>query len=258
MAAGDDAFRSLLETALDEPFEGWDFGVFADRYEESRAPWDYRAEVRELLSRSTSLLDMGTGGGELLAEFDDALPARVVATEGYPPNVPVAGRRLEPLGVDVVEVQEEAPLPLPDASFDLVINRHEEFDAAEVFRVLQPGGLFLTQQVGGRDLYDLNAALGAPANTYAAWDLDAATEQLERGGLEIVRAAEAHPPSWFADVGAIALFLRITPWQVPDFGVDAYEDALRRIHDRLERDGRMEVTCHRFLVLARRRSAPRR
>jgi len=30
-----------------------------------------------------------------------------------------------------------------------VINRHESFSASEVFRVLKPGGIFVTQQVGG-------------------------------------------------------------------------------------------------------------
>ncbi len=37
-------------------------------------------------------------------------------------------------------------VPFRDACFDLVINRHEAFEAEEVARVLAAGGRFLTQQ----------------------------------------------------------------------------------------------------------------
>ena len=36
-------------------------------------------------------------------------------------------------------------MPWGDGEFDLVMNRHESYDLAEVARVLSPGGLFLTQ-----------------------------------------------------------------------------------------------------------------
>ncbi|MFB0844188.1 hypothetical protein [Paenibacillus oleatilyticus] len=39
---------------------------------------------------------------------------RVLATEGYLPNVPVARKRLEPLGVEVVQVGEDLKLPLEE------------------------------------------------------------------------------------------------------------------------------------------------
>jgi hypothetical protein len=47
-----------------------------------------REHVRACLEPRHSLLDMGTGGGELLASMAP-LPD-VWATEGYPPNVPIA------------------------------------------------------------------------------------------------------------------------------------------------------------------------
>jgi SAM-dependent methyltransferase len=246
-----DDIDDRVRAALDEPFEGWDFGVFAGRYEESAPPWDYRELVRRLLGGTTSLLDMGTGGGELLAEFAP-LPERTVATEGFPPNVPVARERLEPLGVEVVEVEEGGALPLHDRAFDLVVNRHEEFEAAEVRRVLRPGGTFITQQVGGRDLRELNETLGAPPNSYLDWDLSGAVDEIAAAGLRVVRADEAHPAARFHDIGAVVLFLRIAPWQVPDFSADRYRDALRELDRRIRLDGELEVTCHRFLVIARK------
>ncbi|TMR08590.1 hypothetical protein ETD86_47130 [Nonomuraea turkmeniaca] len=72
------------------------------------------------------------------------LPPRTVVTEGYAANVPVARRRLEPLGVEVTETTG----PFPAGSFGLIINRHEAYDPREIGRLLADGGTFVTQQVG--------------------------------------------------------------------------------------------------------------
>jgi len=79
-----------------------------------------------------------------------------VAIEGYTPNVAVARRNLEPLGVKVTEADEAKLLLFSDNEFDLVLNRHGAFKIEELFRILKPDGCFLSQQVAGdKDL--LNA-----------------------------------------------------------------------------------------------------
>ena len=84
---------------------------------------------------------MGTGGGEFLAMLPSR-PAITCATESYPPNILVARKRLEPLGVKMVAFEDDQDLPLPDEAFELVINRHESFWLPEVYRILQPGAFF--------------------------------------------------------------------------------------------------------------------
>jgi SAM-dependent methyltransferase len=128
-------------------FSGWDFSYISAsrRMTSSPGAWSYASIILPLVRTAQALLDMGTGGGEFLASLQP-LPSRTVATEGYPPNILVARNRLEPLGVTVWPVGDDDRLPLDDASFDLVINRHESYDAREVLRVLRPGGTFVTQQ----------------------------------------------------------------------------------------------------------------
>src|SRR5262245_6424796 len=143
-------YDELIRDALATPFEGWDWGVFHGRMtDDGDLPWDYEALVRDRLPAASSLLDLGTGGGEVLASMVP-LPPRTAATEGYPPNLPVARARLEPLGVEVVAADDA--LPFPDGSFELVVNRHTPYDPREVRRVLADGGTFVTQQVAGRNL----------------------------------------------------------------------------------------------------------
>jgi len=55
--------------------------------------WNYRNEVKFRIYGISSLLDMGTGGGEFLSSLSP-LPANTCATEGYEPNIPVARNRL--------------------------------------------------------------------------------------------------------------------------------------------------------------------
>src|SRR4051794_22703951 len=102
--------RDRLVRAAAEPFEGWDFSRLEGRLTTAPLPWSYEARVHEVVQHAGSLLDMDTGGGERWAGMQP-LPSHTVATEGYPPNVPVARARLEPLGVQVVEAKSDGPLP---------------------------------------------------------------------------------------------------------------------------------------------------
>ncbi|MEZ4522782.1 MAG: class I SAM-dependent methyltransferase [Thermomicrobiales bacterium] len=246
------AFEIYLKDAA-APFSGWDFSYISasGRMRESLWEWSYTSVILPLVRSAGSMLDMGTGGGEFLASLQP-LPATTVATEGYPPNLPVARERLEPLGVRVSPVGEDDRLPLDDDSFDLVINRHESYDPAEVLRVLKPGGLFVTQQVGGEDDLDLNRLLGADdRHPYAHWTAEFAANQLGEHGWDVTDVREAFPFTRYFDIGAIVYYLKAVPWQIESFSVEAYRDGLWELHRKIRRDGFVDIRNHRFLLVAR-------
>ncbi|TDC06396.1 class I SAM-dependent methyltransferase, partial [Streptomyces sp. 8K308] len=139
------------------PVEGWDFGWSSGRVRGSEPSWSYQELARARVATAGRLLDVDTGGGELLASLQP-LPRHTWATEGWPPNIAVARARLEPLGVTVLPAPDRETLPLPDTSIDVMLNRHGRLAAREVRRVLRPGGTLLTQQVGSEDCAELNEA----------------------------------------------------------------------------------------------------
>lgn len=248
----DISFDQLVAAATAFTMEGWDWSALDGRYLETPPPWDYRALVRAALPHAQTLLDMGTGGGEFLSSLPP-LPAETWATEGYLPNLPVAQARLARLGVRVVAVDDESRLPLPDAHFDLVINRHESFDPAEVRRILRPGGRFLTQQVGGQDNAELNAALRDRVTlSYPDWSAETAAAQLRGAGLEVTDAREAFSHGHFRDIGAMVMYLRITPWQIADFDLARDRPRLLTLHRQMEQAGGLVTRVHRFFVAAHR------
>jgi SAM-dependent methyltransferase len=254
-------FETLVDEAWAQPTEGWDFSWLGNRHKEDPVPWDYTAMVLELVRTSPDLLDLGTGGGEWLARLSFR-PARTLATEDWAPNLSVAQTRLKSLGIDVVAYDKRASavdpesdvgmLPFPDASFHLITNRHESFEADEVARVLVGGGHFITQQVGEWDALSPLLGLTGTAEGRKRWQLSVAIDQLESAGLEVLNSGEARPVTHLADIGALVWYLKMIPWAIPDFTPNRYRECLRDL-DRRCNHGPIEFEEERFWVLARKR-----
>ncbi len=232
---------------------GWDFSHIHGRYEEGQdIPWDYEAIVRKYLSYSSRLLDIDTGGGEFLLSLNHPYK-NTSATEGYPPNVELCKTVLSPLGIDFHEVKDINCLPFGDSSFDVVINRHGEFNVKELFRILKPNGLFITQQVGAendRELVDL--LLPNTKMPYPEQYLKKTTEKFAGAGFEIIESQETFPKIKFYDVGALVWFARIIEWEFPHFSVEACFHNLCKAQQILDKKGAIEASTHRFLLVAKK------
>lgn len=230
---------------------GWDFSHISGRYEVYRdLPWDYGVIVRQYLSPDAKLLDIDTGGGEFLLSLKHPYE-NTSTTEGYPPNVELCRSVLVPLGIDFREAADVSQLPFTDNSFDIVINRHGDFLEKELFRILKPGGVFVTQQVGAendRALVDL--LLPHTRLPYPEQYRQKAVKRFADAGFQILRSEEAFPKIKFYDVGALVWFARIIEWEFPGFSVEACLDNLCRAQEILDREGVIEASAHRFLLVA--------
>ena len=121
---------------------GWDFSHIHGRYEEEMdLPWDYKRLIEQYINNDMYILDYDTGGGEFLLSLNHPYN-KTAATEGYQPNVELCKETLLPLGIDFKACDNPANIPFQDESFNLIINRHGDFDAKEIYRLLKKGGLF--------------------------------------------------------------------------------------------------------------------
>jgi SAM-dependent methyltransferase len=230
---------------------GWDFSHIAGRYEEPEAlPWDYRETILGYLKPEWKILDMDTGGGEFLLSLGHPY-GNTAATENYPPNVVLCRDTLLPLGIDFRPGDGNGTLPFSDGSFDLVINRHGDFHPREIFRLLKPGGLFITQQVGAENDRELVTLLcGDTPIPFPEQYLDLAEKQFRGAGFEILERGECFRPMRFFDVGALVWFARVLPWEFPGLSVDTHLEGLRRAQTLLEETGCIPGSTHRFLLVA--------
>ncbi len=232
---------------------GWDFSHLDGRYDEGQdIPCDYDAIVRQHLKPDMKLLDYDTGGGEYLLSLGHPYE-NTTATEGYPPNVELCRKKLIPLGIDLKGCADASRIPFEDSAFDLVINRHGDFCPRELYRLLKPGGLFVTQQVGDENDRDLVLKVLPDAEIpFPGHHLSVQRKAVEEAGFEILQADEAFLPIRFFDVGAFVWFARIIQWEFPGFSVDRCFDRLLKLQEQIEADGRIEGTTHRYLIVARK------
>ncbi|NUO61355.1 MAG: methyltransferase domain-containing protein [Hamadaea sp.] len=243
-------FEELIAEAAAADVDGWDFSWLDGRATEQRPSWGYLRRMSELMASARVAVDVQTGGGEVLAEVPRLAPT-TYATEGWPPNLALARRTLQPLGVAVVEAAEDGPLPFPDETFDLVVSRHPNVVGwGELARVLQPGGVYFSQQIGPGSNRELTEFFLGPQSYGPERDPATARRELAAAGLVLDDLQAESLLVTFADVGAVVYFIRKVIWAVPDFTVEKYHDTLLAMHEHIQRHGRFESHAQRMLVVA--------
>jgi len=232
-------------------FQGWDFSYINKRKSEESLPWNYDKIVRNYLNTNSILLDMGTGGGEYLRSLNHPYK-NTFATEAYPPNFELCKKTLMPLGIDVRQVFNDNYLPFENDRFDIIINCHEAFDINEVYRLLKPNGLFITQQVGGLNNKDLSRFLISDFKeiTTSEHNLKNNIILIENRGFTILESDECFPKLKFFDVGALVYFAKIIELEFPNFSVDNCFAQLCLLQSIVEKQGFIESKEHRFVIVA--------
>jgi SAM-dependent methyltransferase len=232
---------------------GWDFSHIHGRYtEETDLPWNYSDVVKTYLRADNNLLDIDTGGGEFLLSLNHPVN-KTSATEGYLPNVELCQNTLHPLGINFKKACDCSRLPFEDKEFDIIINRHGEYDIQEIHRILKRGGLFITQQVGENNDRELvNLLLPGTSKPFSGLNLKEQSENFQKANFEICRGEEAYRPIRFFDIGALVRFAKIIEWEFPDFSVEKCFKELLQAQSILENRGSVDGVIHRYLVVAQK------
>jgi len=246
------------EAEENHAFQGWDFSHLDGRWDSPETPWDYESIVKSYLKDDDILLDMGTGGGEVLLSLNHPYK-NTYATEAYEPNYELCKKVLSPLGITVARtftdenLNADDKIPFEDNMFDVVINRHESFDLTEVDRVLKSGGYFITQQVGGKNYNEIakrlndNFIASHPNHTVKDY-----VERLTELGFKAIKTNEAEYPAKFYDVGALVFYAKIIVWEYPGFSVKTHLGKLIDCQREIEEKGFLAATGHRFFIVARK------
>ncbi len=236
-------------------FSGWNFddlrvtrvepSPFPDGHD---TPWDYVALARERAASVGRVIDLGTGGGEVYSRIIDGLPAHFIASEEWHVNAPIARDRLRRLGVDVVNASSERT-PWADASFDLVLSRHEAIVPEEIARILRPGGVFLTQQVANEQWQELSAFF--PDRTVFPDHFAEYRRDFEAAGLAVTTDYYAWRAA-YATLGEVAFMLLVSPWEFPGFDPVRDIDRLIALEDAYGTPEGIVLTLARYFMEARK------
>ncbi|MEO6700214.1 MAG: class I SAM-dependent methyltransferase [Jatrophihabitantaceae bacterium] len=243
-------FDELRAEGEQAPVDGWDFSWFAGRATEQRPSWGYLPLISDRLARVASGLDVQTGGGEVLAKIATP-PAHLAATESWPPNLEIARRNLAKFDAIVLEAPDDGELPFGDNQFELVVSRHPTTTVwSEIARVLEPGGSYLSQQVGPGSVRELTDAIMGPQPVSQSRSTERARVDAEAAGLAVIDLRTAALRMEFNDIAAVITFLRKVIWTVPGFTAAAYLPQLATLHEQIEATGPFIAHSQRFLIEA--------
>ncbi len=177
---------------------------------------------------------------------------KLAATEGYPPNVKLCEETLLPLGIDFRPAESGGKIPFEDESFDMVLNRHGSFCPEEIYRVLRPGGILVTQQVGAEnDREFVELLLGEDMEMpFPNQYLEITKKAFTEAGFSVTDGREHRGQMRFSDTGALVWFARVLPWEFPDFSAAQCADRLFRAEEILQEQGFLSGTIHRYFLAA--------
>jgi SAM-dependent methyltransferase len=231
-------------------FSGWSFDDLKVTDLEPAQPWDYIAIAREHIAQAGSVIDLGTGGGEIYSRIIDGFGdagERFFASEEWDINAPVARERLAPIRVTVVNASSERT-PWADASFDLILSRHEANIPAEIARILRPGGVFVTQQVAKEQWQELTEFI--PNRTVFPDHFVDYRREFEAAGMTVSRAERRAWRAAYATLGEVVYMLLVSPWEFEGFDPIRDLDALLALEDKHGTSEGIVLTLARYLMIA--------
>ena len=225
---------------------GWDFSSL--QAEEVPPPWRFSDIVRAYLDGSQLVADLGTGGGEAFLHLAPDFH-RGFGLDNSTDRLGEATKLAQDRGAHNVTFvsANSVTLPFPNSSLDVVLARHADYAPTEVARVLKPGGVFATQQMGDNDTANIFDTFGW--GTYGGyWRARFQSEgrvyvptpetarQFTSLGCSVVKLDEYDLPLYFKDVEALVFYLKSSPlpeqidpekhWQPISNLVDSYTTEL--------------------------------
>jgi SAM-dependent methyltransferase len=183
--------------AASQPRTGWDFSGM--RTLRAPVPWDYGEVVARYLAPSDEVLDVGTGDGRQFARLAGKF-RRGLGIDTDPEMIRLAEREHSGPGLEFRV--GSARLEGVTKSFPVIINRHATIDLGAVAAHLKPGGYFITQQVGERNMACVRETLGQAPGVP-----EISSEALAGAGLRVVAFCEYDVEYVVCDVESLVFWL---------------------------------------------------
>lgn len=230
---------------------GWDFSHL--KTTETGQDWNFYQEVLKKARSNDLILDIGTGGGERILKIAKQFKS-VYAIDHTQSMINTANKNLRKTKLGNVKflLMDSEKLDFPDNYFDIVTNRHCDFNSTEVFRVLKKGGYFFTQQVSEGDQLNIKNAFGR-GQGYGLKDgalKNRYLKELKALGFNKIQAFDYNSKVIYKTDKDYIFLLRYTP-TIPEFGEKKEDfEILRKFIEENKTDKGIETNSKRFMIVA--------
>ena len=232
---------------------GWDFS-HVKKLEEGKG-WEFFQEVVKKVKPKDLLLDIGTGGGEAILKIAYKV-GFIYGIDHSVSMVTTARNNLKKLNYKNAKflLMNSSHLDFPDNYFDVVTDRHCDFGATEVYRVLKKGGYFFTQQVSEGDQLNIKKAFGR-GQAYGVKDgtlKDKYLKQLKKAGFKKIKNYDYNSKIYYKTDKDYIFHLRYTP-TIPEFGEGEKDfEILGRFIEKNKTEKGIETNSKRFMITAQK------
>jgi len=234
--------------------EGWDFSRVS--YVREPTPFEYEDIVQSYLKSISYVLDIGTGGGEGFIEFASFFE-RGVGIDSDPNMIQKAKDNIPPSYANKVyfEVMSAENLKFPDNAFNIVLNRHSSVYPEEIIRVLQPKGIFITEQVGLKNTENICSLFGCgPGGEYGkdpSQEIDTLIRIFKKNGCTVIMSKGYNVRYWFCDLESLIFWLKGIP--IPeDFSIKKHWRYVNRTITEFNSPKGIETNEHRELLIVKK------
>ena len=145
---------------------GWNFSKI--NYTKEPSSFDYYKTVVENISSTSIILDIGSGSAEKSSRYfsnakkiyltdlePEMLKKAKANVSKYYENSPAVKNKFAFKTLDCNGI-----FPFADNTFDVVVSRHCGANMKEVFRVLKPNGVFISEDISNDDCQELKDVFG--------------------------------------------------------------------------------------------------
>ncbi len=155
--------------------------------------------------QALTLLDAGCGEGYYLNQLVQTLGANV---QGYGTDISRAAMRLAAKQYPALSfaVASSFELPVPDASVDVLVRVFAPASAAEIVRVLKPGGLYLWAYPAAQHLFELRQLIYDDPKPHSVEDLPPMV------GMQACAPLHVNYRVTLPDQASVAALLAMTPY----------------------------------------------
>jgi len=233
---------------------GWDFSKIAKRKKVVGKKWDFLKIIKKYINKETILLDIGTGGGEMLLRVAKFVK-KAYGIDKSKSMIITARKNLKKSKLSNVEfiLADAKRLPFPKEFFDVVISRHAPFYAGELFRVLRPGGFFITQQVKEKDKQNIKTIFGR-GQMFSQRDgvlMNKYIKELKHKGFKILKKDTYNAVEYYKTIDDLIFLLKNTPI-IPDFDLKKDEKNIKKIEERYKTKYGIKTNLSRFLIVCKK------
>lgn len=150
----------MIEKEFYDEVKNWDFSNFSIE-EESFTNWDMYNILNEITNSNSTILDIGTGGGEkLLKKFPEV--KEILGTDISPEMIKTANKNLAKSKRKNIcfRLMDNLAMDVPKNYYDVVVARNTVIDAKQIYQVLKKEGYLLVRGVDKYDCHELKLILG--------------------------------------------------------------------------------------------------